>query len=140
MLGVRHMADLYFAATQSNGAFVRLINAAENFHQSRFPRAVLSDERNDLTRVNREIDFAQCDDTRKSLGDTTEFENRVLHCRKETGAKITLSQFGAPVSQVSLMSAQFFQVSPKFVDVALINRSRRNNDFTVRRNVRVFIA
>jgi hypothetical protein len=42
--------------------------------------------------VNREIDFAQCDDTRKSLGDTTEFENRVLHCRKETGAKITLSQ------------------------------------------------
>src|ERR1700747_1460130 len=94
------MPDLYVAAAQSNDPFIRLINAAENFHQSRFPRAVLADQSNDFTRVDRKIDFAQCDDTRKSLGDTAQFENRVLHCRKERGGKITLSRFRAPVSQV----------------------------------------
>src|SRR5258708_11106908 len=81
------MADLYFPAAQSNDPFVRLINASENFHQSRFPRAVLADQRNDFSRVDRKIDFAQCDDTRKSLADTTEFENRVLHSREETSAR-----------------------------------------------------
>ncbi len=39
-----------------------------------------------------------------------------------------------------LVSAQFFQVSPKFVDIALVDRPRRNNDFAVRRDLGIFVA
>ena len=85
-LGVSNITNLYFSPIDSDDPFVGLVDASKYFHQRRFPGAIFADQRDDLARVNREIDIAEGNDPRESLSDAFEFEDRFWHNRVSNAA------------------------------------------------------
>ncbi|MPN48415.1 hypothetical protein SDC9_196022 [bioreactor metagenome] len=70
---IRGPFDLYTLPAEENFAFVRLMNAVEDVHQRRFPRAVFAEEGDDLPLPERKVDMIYRFRPWKGLTD-------VLHC------------------------------------------------------------
>ena len=63
-------------ALEEDPAVVRVVEAVEDVHQGRLPRAVLAQERVHLSLPEVEVDVVVRDDSREALGDAAELENR----------------------------------------------------------------
>ena len=73
----REISDLL--AKNRDLALVARINAAENFHQRRFARAVFTEQRHDFAGAQIEGHVVQGFDARKKLADVGELNNCLLH-------------------------------------------------------------
>lgn len=129
-LGVSHIANMDLLSIDSDGAFVRLIDAAEDFHQRRFSGPVFSDQRNHFARTDREVDMTQRHHARETFADAFELENWV--CHKTLGNTEMVS--------LSLMTAEFFQIRPELIHIAFVDGPSRNNERMARRNGDFFTA
>ena len=67
-----------------DASFVRAVNAAQDFHQRRFPCAVFTQQGVNFPFRNRQVDFRQRIDAGKSLGDLLQLQNRIHRCSIST--------------------------------------------------------
>ena len=74
--GVIDAVDFHRLAVNKDFPGVRLVDAAEDFHQRGFARAVLADQRDDLARINFEVHFAQREHAGEALGYSAQLEQR----------------------------------------------------------------
>src|ERR1700736_4931886 len=121
-LGVSHITNMDLLSIDSDGAFVRLIDAAEDFHQRRFSGPVFSNQGNHFARTDREVDMTQRHHAWETFADAFELENRV--CLKTLG--------NAGCCLWSLMTAEFFQIGPELIHIAFVDGTGRKNERMLR--------
>src|SRR5207302_1350483 len=79
LAGVERVARLVGLAVEPHLAFVGLVRAGEHFHERALAGAVLADEREDLARIDGEVDPGQRDRRAESLLDAGHAEARGCH-------------------------------------------------------------